>query len=119
MNERCLCNAATDREISLRRLAGNEQLLATLAEFFLEDAPIAMQQLDDAYQLGELATVAHRANYLRGLASTFEAKPFQEIASQIEDLAQSGQRIAIHHKLWILRIEFSRLISALHSVKSA
>ena len=42
--------AVTDREISLRRLGGDEKLLAALAGFFLEDAPTLMAQLNVAEQ---------------------------------------------------------------------
>jgi HPt (histidine-containing phosphotransfer) domain-containing protein len=108
-----LSKTVTDPQISLQRLGGDEKLLATLAQFFLEDAPPLMGQLNEANQSGDMKAVALRAHSLRGLSSTFEAIPFQEIAAEVELSAKTGDMTHLNQTLPQLKVEFDRLIEAL------
>jgi HPt (histidine-containing phosphotransfer) domain-containing protein len=109
-------SAVTDREIALRRLGGNETLLRTLAGFFLEDAPTIMQQLDEARQAGHLSLVALRAHSLKGLSSTFEAVPFQEVAAEIESRAKASDQSFVDQSFPQLQQEFGRLVVELRAL---
>lgn len=111
-----LSKSVTDRQISLQRLGGDEKLLATLAEFFLEDAPPLMRQLDEAIQSGDMKQTALRAHSLKGLSSTFEAIPFQVAISELESFAKTGDTSRIHQSLPHLKTEFGRLIEALQQM---
>lgn len=113
-----LSKTVTDRDISLQRLGGDEKLLATLAGFFLEDAPLLLAQLEEANQSGDLKIVAHRAHSLKGLSSTFEAIPFQEVAAEVESLARAGNQAHVDQSLSPLKSEFKRLVSALEQMTS-
>lgn len=116
MNPLSKSSPVTDREISLRRLGGNEALLMTLAGFFLEDAPGLMAQLDEARHSGHLSLVALRAHSLKGLSSTFEAIPFQEVAAEIESMAKADDQFRVDQLFPQLQIEFERLTMALRSL---
>jgi HPt (histidine-containing phosphotransfer) domain-containing protein len=105
--------SVTDREKCLKRLGGDQKLFVTLVGFFLEDAPMLMKQLGDAFHAGDFGAVAHRAHSLKGLSSTFEAIPFMELASEIESLAAVSDHARINAVMPQLDSEFRRLISEL------
>lgn len=105
-----------NREVSLRRLGGNETLLATLAQFFLEDAPNLMRQLDEAHAAGDLKTVAHRAHSLKGLSSTFEAIPFLNRSREVESMALTGQVSQLDENIRDLKVEFDQLVEQLQKI---
>jgi len=108
----------TNREISLRRLGGDETLLATLAGFFLEDAPALMIQLNHAHDSGDFAMVAHCAHGLKGLSATFEAVPFMQLAAEIESLARAEDHYHVNEAIPRLQAEFDRLAADLRSLVS-
>ncbi|WP_010583575.1 Hpt domain-containing protein [Schlesneria paludicola] len=105
-----------DREVSLRRLGGNEQLLTSLIGFFLEDAPALLAQLVESIETGDTKKAAHRAHSLKGLAATFEALPFQQFAAEIEALASSGNSSQLAPAIPKLRFEYDRLATELQSL---
>lgn len=105
----------TDREIALKRLGGDQKLLATLAGFFLEDAPAFMAQLMEAYHAGDLETVFRRAHSLKGLSATFEAVPFVQLAVEVESLARARDELRLNNKITELKVEFDRLVEHLAS----
>ena len=122
MDSRPQDKSVIDRETSLRRLGGDEHLLAKLAAFFLEDAPEVMRQLGDAHLSGDCKVVAHRAHSLKGLSATFEAITFQKLADEIESLAVAGEDLQINHRIIELKTEYDRLVAQLqllvHSITS-
>lgn len=101
--------------VALRRLGGDKKLFATLASFFLQDAPTLMQQLHDAHRTGAVVVVGRKAHSLRGLAATFEALPFLELAAEIESLARAGDLSVIDVLISPLDYEFSRLMKDLQN----
>ena len=111
-NEKPIIN----KSVALQRLGGDEKLLATVAGFFIEDAPMLMSQLESAQAAGSMDLVTHRAHSLKGLSATFEAIPFQAIAAEIELLGRKADRAAIEEKLQRLKLEFDRLLSELEAV---
>jgi len=106
----------TNREIALGRLGGNHAMFATLASFFLQDAPVLMEQLHEACRLKEFDQILHRAHSLKGLAATFEAIPFTELARQMESLARAVDLPSIVNLLPQLDVEYARLVSDLSAV---
>lgn len=101
----------TDREVSLKRLGGDEKLLSTLAKFFLEDAPGLMAQLQDAITARDIDSILRRAHSLRGLSATFEALPFQQVARDLEAIARSPNQEVIEAKWTQLKAEYERLFA--------
>lgn len=101
--------------VALRRLGGDQKLFATLASFFLQDAPPLMQQLHDAHRTGVVTVVGQSAHSLKGLAATFEALPFVELAAEIESLARAGDLSVIDGLISPLDYEFSRLVTNLQN----
>lgn len=103
-------------EIALQRLNGNKALLATLAGFFLEDAPQLLEQLHEGLRSNSLQQVTQSAHRLRGLASSFEAGPVMQLTAEIESLRGSDGPSRINELATELDAEFARLIETLQSL---
>lgn len=108
--------SATDREVSLKRLGGDEKLLSTLAKFFLEDAPGLMTQLHNDIVSRDTDGILRRAHSLRGLSATFEALPFQHVARELESLARSLNQELIELKWTQLKVEYERLFAEVQTL---
>jgi two-component system, sensor histidine kinase and response regulator len=115
LNSRTETTPVINRDVALRRLGGDAQLLATVAGFFLQDAEMLMRELHAAHRAAAFETIVHKAHSLKGLASTFEAIPFIETAYAIESVArvQDGSRLDV--MIPRLDHEYHRLIAHLHS----
>jgi two-component system, sensor histidine kinase and response regulator len=102
--------------IALQRLNGNTALLATLAGFFLEDAPQLLEDLHEGLRKNSPRQITQSAHRLRGLASSFEASRVMELTSEIENL--SGSDAAAHLEELVLQLdeEFARLMESLQKL---
>lgn len=109
----------TDPEVALQRLGGDKTLYAALVSYFLQDAPELMQRLREAHRAGALQAVVETAHGLKGLAATFEALPFVQVASDFESVARSGNREGLDGLLPQLESEFARLFGELEIESAA
>lgn len=108
-----------DKDAALRRLGGNENLLKTMAVFFLEDAPSLMDQLVKELEAKDFDAVFHRAHSLKGLSATFDALEFKQLAEEVETLGRSRNEAMLAKKIPELRSEFIRLVSCLRELTEA
>lgn len=102
-----------NRESALVRLGGDTGLLRQLAEYFLEDAPKLLQDLESALTAGDVKIVHQTAHSLKGLAANFEAVAAVAAARDMEITARAGNPQACQALLDPLRAELARLIEAL------
>ena len=72
-----------------------------------------MQRLRDAHRAGALQVIVETSHGLKGLAATFEALPFVQVASDFESVARSGNLENLDGLLPQLETEFARLFSDL------
>lgn len=79
-----------DYRTALARLGGNEQLFRELAMFFLDDAPVILNDLGEALGAGNTAGVERAAHSLRGLAANFGAPAAVQTAGELQDAARRG-----------------------------
>ena len=80
-----------DREVALKRMGGDRELLDGLIECFIEDAPGLLDQLDKALMTENAAEVARSAHSLKGLAANFEAAACRDAAAVVEKLGLRGE----------------------------
>lgn len=71
-------------DAALARMGGNRQLLADVADYFLEDAPHLLRQIREQAGRGETAEMRRAAHSLRGLAANFDAASAIEAAYHVE-----------------------------------
>lgn len=105
-------------ETALARLGRDEQLLARLAEFFLEDGPALMSEIDAAVGRQDLSAVAQAAHSLKGMVANFEAISAIAAARQVESLQQNGNLDGSRLVIERLRTEIERVIEALQKLLS-
>lgn len=75
---------------ALEALGGDKNLLMELAKMFREDAPNALMKLQVAIKSENSKTVLSEVHLLKGLSSTFFAKPVVEQAQRLEEAAAIG-----------------------------
>jgi len=102
--------------IALQRLNGNTALLATLAGFFLEDAPQLLEDLHEGLSKNSPRQITQSAHRLRGLASSFEASRVMELTSEIENLSGSDAVARLEELTLQLDEEFARLMESLQKL---
>jgi hypothetical protein len=76
---------------ALLRLAGDEQMLSTLAEIVIADAPGLMEQISRGVAEKNCELVARSAHALKGLLSSFETGEPTNQLQPIIDAARRGE----------------------------
>lgn len=79
-----------DRAMALDRVGGDEELLAEVAQLFLDDYPNSLREIDEALQRGDAKLLERAAHSLKGAASNFGAEPVVEPALALELAGRSG-----------------------------
>ncbi len=70
------------------RLDGNDDLMAELAQLFLDDAPRQIREIREAQTQGEAVRLENAAHALKGSASTLGANELTSVAREIEMAAR-------------------------------
>ena len=83
--------AMIDLDLALGRLDGNRELLAELAQLFVEDYPGKLANLKASLGMGDGQRGARLAHGLKGGLATLGATTLQEIAGRLESLLDDGQ----------------------------
>jgi two-component system, sensor histidine kinase and response regulator len=79
-----------DRAVALDRVGGDEELLAEVAQLFLEDYPNSMREIDEAVSKGDAKLLERAAHTLKGAASNFGANPVVDSAFALEMAGRAG-----------------------------
>lgn len=80
-----------DENAALAALNGDRKLLCELAQIFVEDAPVLLDEIDAALAANQVDVARRVVHSLRGLSATFYASPATEIAKRLEEAASLGQ----------------------------
>ena len=82
------------------RMDGDESLVIDLAQFFVEDAPKLVKEIEQALEAGHADVVERAAHSLKGLAANFDAETLATTAMIVEehgrneDLEQAREQFA-------------------------
>lgn len=76
---------------ALERLGNDRQLLREMAQFYLEDAPQLLAELQRGLNEGDVELVTRSAHSLKGLSSNFDGERAQEAARQVESCGRAGR----------------------------
>lgn len=105
-----------NREKALARMAGDADLLAQLALFFLDDAPQLLGELESGLAAGDAKAVHHAAHSLKGLSSSFEAIHAMTVARNIEIQSREGNLTECRSLQESLQGEIARVVTALQEM---
>lgn len=83
--------AGINLQAALVRLANDRTLLREMIDFFLEDAPVLLQQARDALHAGDMPALRRAAHSIKGLAANFEALGTVSAALKLEKAAEANQ----------------------------
>jgi two-component system, sensor histidine kinase and response regulator len=98
-----------DRAVALDRVGGDEDLLAEVAQLFLEDYPNSLREIEEAVSRGDAKLLERAAHTLKGAASNFGANPVVDSAFALEMAGRRGAMGAIAP-------DYSDLLSALREM---
>jgi HPt (histidine-containing phosphotransfer) domain-containing protein len=86
---------------ALDRVAGDEDLLVSIATLVAEDAPVVFLKLKTQLAAGELSDICASGHQLKGMLSTFETDGPTVLLQQLIQAARDGDRpeaIAVLHR---------------------
>ncbi len=79
-----------NKAVALDRVGGDEELLAEVAQLFIEDYPNSMGEIQDALRTGDHKKLERAAHSLKGAAANFGADPVVKSALALEVAGRSG-----------------------------
>jgi HPt (histidine-containing phosphotransfer) domain-containing protein len=78
------------RQELLERLLGDEQLLQTIIDGFLQDLPKRLQALEEGLAADDAATVRGQAHAIKGAAANVSAPALKRVAYQLEQAGETA-----------------------------
>lgn len=79
-----------NRDELLKNCANNERIVRRLLEIFLQQAPLWVTELQEAFSRNDAESVRLLCHRIKGGASTVQASAISEAASELGALAKSG-----------------------------
>ncbi|MCS7259837.1 MAG: Hpt domain-containing protein [Anaerolineae bacterium] len=79
-----------DRATALKRLDGDETLLAELMDMLLDQIETGITHLAEAIERGDARGVEQTAHTLKGASASLGAERFRQCAFQLEQLGRRG-----------------------------
>lgn len=98
-------------DIDWERLAqlseGNSEFELELLEMFTEDLPIYIDEIKNALNEGDLATLGRVAHQIKGSSGNVGAKTIEEIAANLEKLASQNSLTLLSENIPKLEIKLA------------
>ena len=104
---------AYDREDALMRLNGNSDLLRELSAMLLEDAPEALEKINQAIQLRDAKQLEKAAHSLKGSVTVFSAELAIQAAQLLESFGEQDKFATAGEAYEHLELEIERLLAAI------
>jgi len=73
-----------DKDAAIKRLMGNQKLLATLVEMFVEDIPKKLSELHKMVTDNDISGVRHTAHTIKGIAANLSGMTLQNATEELE-----------------------------------
>lgn len=77
-------------EETLERMSGDRELLASLFQLFIDDAPKKLRGIEDFAEQNELYQIERTAHSLKGASATVGATRLCLLAADLEQAAKAG-----------------------------
>ena len=98
-----------DQASAIKRVMGNQRLLLTLINMFLDDMPTKITSLETAVKNSSIDDVRHHAHTIKGIAANLSGIKLQNQSHLLEEAAFLGQKEKFSELLGDLINEFNSL----------
>lgn len=102
-----------DQQALIERIDGDEELLETILEMFVENIPDRLDAIKTAIDNNDITLLKREAHSLKGAAATISADRITELAQQLEELKINGNLSKVKSILALLYLEFEQLKTTL------
>ncbi len=102
----------------LAQFDGDEELLARVAELFLEGTPGLLAQLEQEHAAGDAPAIARRAHTLRGSLGNIGATQAAQVAAEIEEFAGTQQLAGLDERIAELKYEIDPILTELEHCRA-
>lgn len=109
VSEKCSPIKLWKPDVALRRMGGDIELLSSMVDYFLEDSPALLAELQQLVEDGNTAEATRAAHSLKGLCSNFEAVEATQAGLEVESGCMSGKLQDVKQRLPQLIQTFARL----------
>ncbi|NOT57439.1 MAG: response regulator [Deltaproteobacteria bacterium] len=106
-----------DMQAALERAGGDRELLAELADLFLQDYEAYLSQIHTALATADNKLMAMAAHTLKGSAGNFAATPTCEAAAALEDAGRNGDLSHATEAVGRLETALQQLVPALQQLR--
>ena len=107
-------NFIYDGAEALRRLGGDETLLAQVSALFVSESDGNCRALQAALAAGDATALRRQAHTVKSMLSTFSCENGRKLAQQLEDLAASGRlegAEALVDELLVVAMQLARALA--------
>lgn len=108
-----------DADAALKRLRGDRRLLVEMIDFYLDDAPSLVQEIEEATKSDQLTDAGRAAHSLKGLAATFDASHAVAAAWAVERACEEGRADDLPSQVQALVEATKQLSAALKQYREA
>ncbi|MBI5329112.1 MAG: response regulator [Betaproteobacteria bacterium] len=102
-----------DRADALSRIADDEELLTTLLDMFMADAPGYTAEIDAALAAKDVSRLIRAAHTLKGVFATFSARRGEAAAKALEQSAKGGDFTVCSEQAARIRVELDAFLKAI------
>ncbi len=100
-------------DVALKRMGDDTAILKSMVDYFVEDAPSLLQQLEVTLASNDVSEATRLAHSVKGLCANFEAKTAVKTAQEIETLCGEGDASNAASLLPTLQMQCQRLAESL------
>jgi HPt (histidine-containing phosphotransfer) domain-containing protein len=104
-----------DLDAALGRLGGQRSLLSDMIQFYLEDAPDLLAQLEQGVKGGDAALIERAAHSLKGLSATFSAERAVTATAAVEAMGRTKELSNLAPAHESVKTEIAALVKALEA----
>ena len=102
-----------DMRAALKRVGDDPEILNSMVNYFLEDAPGLIKEARSRSEKGDSEETARAAHSLKGLCANFNAHSATEAAKTVENIGHSGDLTLVSDAIDLLESEIATLTAAL------
>jgi CheY-like chemotaxis protein/nitrogen-specific signal transduction histidine kinase len=106
-----------DMDLALDRLDGDRELYDEICQYYLENAPAIMSEIETAFEKDDAVTLGREAHSLKSSSGSVGAMRLYGSSRKVEMIVSGDEPGSLVQAIEELRLEFSKAIDALQAVE--